>query len=182
MSVKLQGLVDSIVTATAGLPDPQTLASWSPPLSGDIDIVIRRDGSWEHEGEPIYREGLVRVFASLLRREKDGEYYLVTPHEKWRLQVERHALQAIDCEQLVGEGGESDWFVLLNTGGRCRLGGEQRLHASGRDGEPYTELPNGLTAQISRAAWYRLIDAAENDNGRIFIRSAGEEVELGSAT
>jgi hypothetical protein len=180
MPAKLQGLVDSIVAATPGLPDAATLSSWSPALSGDIDIVIRHDGSWVHAGETIHRAGIVRVFAALLRREDDGEYYLVTPAEKWRLRVERHALQAIDCERVTDDGA-SDWFVLLNTGGRCRIGGAFRLHSSGEDGEPYTELPNGLTAQITRAAWYRLIDAAEQSGDRVYIRSAGEDIELGTS-
>ena len=174
MASSLQSLVDSIVSATAGLPDAAALAGWSPALSGDIDIRILKDGSWTHNGEPIHREGLVRVFASLLRRE-DDHYYLVTPAEKWRIQVERHALVGVDCEQTDGI-----WKVLLNTGGRCRIGGGNRLHAADGDREPYIEVPNGLSAQISRAAWYRLLDAALFDEDRAYIVSAGEEVSLGA--
>ena len=66
--------------------DEPPLEQWRPALSGDIDIRIASDGSWYHEGEPIRRESIVRVFASILRREEDGEYYLVTPVEKWRIQ------------------------------------------------------------------------------------------------
>lgn len=179
MAKTLQGLVNTIVSATSGLPDPTALASWSPELSGEIDIRILADGSWTHEGSPIQREGLVRVFASLLRREPDGQYYLLTPAEKWRIQVERHALLAIDCER-TGDNGEGVWQVLLNTGGRCRIGGEYTLHSAGRDGEPYVELPNGLTAQITRSAWYRLLDAAELEDGRAFIFSGGDKVILGA--
>ena len=58
---QLQAVVDSIVASTAGLPSPDTLAGWTPALSGDIDIVIRRDGSWHHAGTVIQREGLVRI-------------------------------------------------------------------------------------------------------------------------
>ncbi|MFK8042875.1 DUF1285 domain-containing protein [Congregibacter sp.] len=177
MASSLQSLVDSIVSATAGLPDAAALARWSPELSGGIDIRILSDGSWTHDGEPIHREGLVRVFASLLRREDDGDYYLVTPAEKWRIQVERHALVGVDCEQTDGI-----WKVLLNTGGRCRIGGSNRLHVAGSDGEPFLEVPNGLSAQISRAAWYRLLDAALFDEERAYIISAGEEVYLGATS
>ena len=56
---------------------------WQPDLSGDIDIRIDREGRWYHEGDEIKRESLVQLFASILRREEDGEYYLVTPAEKW---------------------------------------------------------------------------------------------------
>ena len=207
MAEELQGLVDSIVASTAGLPDPETLARWEPELSGDIDIVIRSDGSWWHGGSPIAREGLVRLFASLLRREADDAYYLVTPVEKWRIRVERHALVAVDCDR-TGHNGDGTWFVLLNTGGRCRIGGRYRLHVQGvenarsasgaddralaggsgnaatgagtEDTQPWVNLPNGLTAQLTRAAWYRLTEAASIRDGRAFILSAGETIDLGS--
>jgi hypothetical protein len=187
---ELQGLVDSIVAAAPGIPDPNTVAGWTPKLSGDIDITIHVDGAWSHVGEPIQREGLVRLFASLLRREDDGQYYLVTPVEKWRITVERHPLQAIDCE-CIGRNGSGVWQVLLNTGGRCQLGGAHALHVpaggavdsgshSGVDPQPFVDLPNGLSAQLSRPAWYRLVDAAIVEGGRAFILSAGETIELGS--
>ncbi|MEE4108400.1 MAG: DUF1285 domain-containing protein [Halieaceae bacterium] len=213
MAEELQTLVDSIVASTAGLPDPKTLASWEPDLSGDIDIVIHSDGSWSHGGSPIGREGLVRLFASLLRREADNAYYLVTPVEKWRIRVERHALVAVDCDR-TGHNGDGTWFVLLNTGGRCRIGGPYQLHVQGvaKEGavepcapgaddaapsrgdadesaavnagtsatQPWVDLPNGLTAQLTRAAWYRLTEAASIRDGRAFIVSAGEVIDLGA--
>ena len=180
MATALQGLVDSIVASTAGLPDPATLAGWAPALSGDIDIVIRRDGTWEHAGSEIQREGLVRLFASLLRREADGAYYLVTPAEKWRIRVEHHPLLVIDCD-CSGQNGNSTWFALLNTGGRCRIGGANRLHPPDdcRE-EPSIDLPNGLSALLTRAAWYRLVDAATVDDSRAVITSGGEVISLGS--
>lgn len=179
MAESLQGLVDTIVSATAGLPDPDTLAAWQPGLSGDIDILIRADGSWEHAGDTIAREGLVRLFASLLRREDDGAYYLVTPVEKWRIRVERHALQGVDCVHR-GNNGDGAWHVLLNTGGQCRLGGERKLTPASGTEAPWVSLPNGLSAQITRAAWYRLIDAAQVDDERAFIISGGEVIDLGA--
>lgn len=187
MAERLQRLVNSIVSTTAGLPDPETLATWQPRLSGDIDILVRSDGRWVHEGRTINREGLVRLFASLLRREEDGHYYLVTPVEKWRIRVERHALQVIDCERLTGSGdgsGDSVWQALLNTGGRCRIDATHRLHAAIDDAEPepYMDLPNGLSAQLTRPAWYRLVEAASVEDERAFIISAGARIELGSTT
>lgn len=174
---ELQGLVNTVVTQTAGLPDPTTLAGWNPALSGDIDIHIRSDGTWEHEGSAIRREELVRLFASLLRREADGDYYLITPVEKWRIKVDRHPLVVIDCEKDSITGA---WTALLNTGGRCQIGGEHVLKGSGGEGEPYLHIPSGLTAQISRAAWYRLVDEAREDNGELVLISAGERVSLGT--
>lgn len=193
MSHRLQGLVDSIVAATSALPDAETLRSWSPPLSGDLDLHIRSDGSWFHAGDPIQREGLVRLFASLLRREADGAYYLVTPVEKWRIRVERHPLLVIDFDR-TGNNGHSVWYALLNTGGRCHLGGqyslypivadaprESRLEDTGPDAPqvPWMELPNGLSAQLTRAAWYRLVEDATILEDRAAIVSAGVTIDLG---
>jgi hypothetical protein len=62
----LQGLVDTVVAQSAGLPTPAQLAGWQPALSGDIPIRIRSDGRWEHEGKEIRREELVRLFASYM--------------------------------------------------------------------------------------------------------------------
>jgi len=184
----LSGLVDTIVASTPGLPDPDTLASWAPALSGDIDIRIDEEGRWFHAGAPIQREGLVRLFASLLRREDDGGFYLVTPAEKWRIVVERHPLVVIDCDR-TGHNGSSQWFVLLNTGGRCRIGAAHPLHVAhvanvaNAQGEPsalpWVELPNGLSAQLTRAAWYRLVESASVADGRARIVSAGDVIDLG---
>lgn len=175
---ELQGLVDTVVAQASGLPDTDTLTGWNPPLSGDIPIRILRDGRWEHDGGIIAREGLVRCFASLLRREEDGQYYLVTPVEKWRITVDRHALMVIDCEQT--DDLLPTWQASLNTGGCCRIGGPFRLNGCGEDGEPYLEIPSGLSAQFTRAAWYRLVDAAHDEDGAVVIISAGERISLGS--
>ena len=61
--------------------------SWNPELSGDMDMVIRKDGTWWHEGVKIERKKLVQVFSTILRKEGD-DYFLLTPVEKWRIRVE----------------------------------------------------------------------------------------------
>ena len=80
--------------------DAPPLHLWQPALSGDIAIRITAEGDWYHEGGKIERDALVRLFASILRREDDGEYYLVTPGEKWRIVVELHPLMVIDIAVL----------------------------------------------------------------------------------
>lgn len=145
-----------------------------------MDLRIEADGRWMHEGREIQREGLVRLFASILRREDDGNYYLVTPAEKWQISVERHALQGIDCVLEQGPAGPV-WSVLLNTGGRCRLT-PAVFHCAGEDNPPSVSLPNGLSAQISRAAWYRLVEAASVVGDRVCIHSDGQVIDLGAST
>lgn len=183
MDDAIKQVVNTIVATTSGLPAPETLASWTPALSGDIDIVIRSDGSWTHDGTLIGREGLVRVFASLLRRESDGEYYLLTPVEKWRIRVESHALLAIDFERIESNAADSRdsriWQALLNTGGRCTVDQSCSVVGAVDDAAPYMNLPNGLTAQVTRAAWYRLLDAATVAGDRAYITSRGVAFDLG---
>jgi len=137
--------------------DSPPLHLWSPDFSGDIPIVIASDGTWFHEGDPILRESLVRLFASILRREEDGEYYLVTPAEKWRLQVELHPLVVTDVEM------QGDLLCLtLNTGKQLHAGEDHPLFLEPRlDNVAGVHLWHGLTAIFSRNAWYRLVELAD---------------------
>ncbi|MCB1845512.1 MAG: DUF1285 domain-containing protein, partial [Halioglobus sp.] len=122
---------------------------WHPELSGDIPIHIRADGVWFHEGSEIQRDALVRLFASILRRESDGEYYLVTPVEKWRISVELHPLVVVD----VDVRGRPDTPVLwctLNTGAAFAVDGQHRLFLEPTvGGVAALTLPQGLTALFS---------------------------------
>ena len=161
------------------VPEPGSssppLHLWQPELSGDIDIVIHRDGSWSHEGSPIRRESLVKLFASILRREGDGHYYLVTPVEKWRIRVEGLPLQVVDFDRVPAPDGEQQFDVLTNTGHRYRVGRDYPLFFAEIEGRhlPAIGLDYGLAAQINRAAWYRLVEASELRDGVAGIRSGG---------
>lgn len=154
---------------------------WHPPLSGDIAIRIAADGSWLHEGSPITREALVRVFASILRREEDGHYYLVSPAEKWRIQVELHPLLVTDVELL--DSPERELQVTLNTGRQVRVDAQHPLaREPSLEDIPYVELEHGLTALFSRAAWYRLVDFAELREGLALVRSGDYRFQLSDNT
>ena len=155
---------------------------WQPELSGTIDILIRRDGSWIHEGTPIRRPALVKLFASILRREEDGEYYLVTPVEKWRLQVECLPLLIVDFKLLDEGTAEQTLSVSTNTERDYRVSDQYPLFvlppeeaAAGgvEEGVPAVRLDHGLAALFSRAAWYRLVDACEETAQGFGLRSSG---------
>lgn len=160
---------------------------WNPELSGDIDIVIQRDGQWVHEGGVIKRQPLVNLFASILRREDDGDYYLVTPVEKWRVQVEALPLLVTDFEwsELGEAGAESpapQLVVTLNTGRRYRVSQRYALHPSGIDGAeavPAVDLDYGLSALFSRSAWYRLAEYCEERDGATGVASGPDFYILG---
>ena len=140
---------------------------WNPPLSGDIDIVIRADGTWWHEGDPIRRAPLVQLFASILRREDDGEYYLVTPVEKWRVQVECLPLIGVDVERI-----DDSLEVRLNTERRVRVGVDYPLRLLAEpENAIAVDLENGLSALLARAAWYRLAEEIEERDGTAGVTS-----------
>jgi hypothetical protein len=159
--------------------DSPPLELWHPELSGDIDITIRADGSWHHEGEVIARDSIVRLFASILRRESDGEFYLVTPGEKWRIQVELHPLIVTDIDRVKTAEGEL-LRATLNTGKIVDIGQEHPLFLEPVvDNVAAIKLPHGLSALFSRNAWYRLVDMADPNQTPPAVTSAGQTYILG---
>ncbi|MCB1856177.1 MAG: DUF1285 domain-containing protein [Halieaceae bacterium] len=150
---------------------------WHPDLSGDIAIRIAADGRWYHEGSAITRQALVNLFASILRREEDGHYYLVTPAEKWRIQVDLHPLVVTDID--VVPGSPPQLQASLNTGRQVMVDALHPLAAeTSMQGVPYLALEHGLTALFSRNAWYRLADIAEPRDGVPVVRSGDYCFEL----
>jgi hypothetical protein len=155
--------------------DSPPLDQWHPPLSGDIDIEIAEDGTWFHEGGEIQRDALVQLFASILRREEDGQYYLVTPAEKWRIRVARHPLMVVGVDA-SGEGGEAVITATLNTQRQVALDAAHNLTLD-PDGIPVLSLDHGLTALFNRNAWYQLVDLADEE---ATVVSCGQVFSLGS--
>ena len=162
MSVKpsAEGLARSArAAANGGLP-PVHL--WDPPHCGDLDMEIRRDGTWFYEGTPIGRPAMVRLFASILRLDGDG-YVLVTPVEKVGIRVEDAPFVAVDFER---EGPDEDPALVFttNVGDRVEAGPEHAIRVTrGEDGEPspYLHVRRGLEALIDRKSFYRLAEIGE---------------------
>jgi hypothetical protein len=135
---------------------------WHPAHCGEIDIRIRRDGVWFHEGSPIGREALVRLFSTVLRRDPDG-FHLVTPVEKMKIVVEDAPFIAIR----VDRAGEALRF-LTNVGDEVEAGPDNaiRVEIDPNTGEPrpYLHVRRGLEALIARPVFYELVEmAAEHD-------------------
>lgn len=136
---------------------------WNPDHCGDIDMVIRRDGSWWYNGSPIGRQAMVKLFSTVLRLEADGKYYLVTPVEKLGITVEDAPFLAVE---LVSEGeGESRALAFrLNTEDYVIAGPDNRLRVEvdGKTGEPrpYLHVRRGLEALVSRPVFYELVNLA----------------------
>ena len=156
---------------------------WNPEHCGDIDMEIRKDGSWWHEGVRISREKLVRLFSTILRKDEDG-IYLVTPHEKVIVHVEDAPFIAVRIDR-VNEGEDQVLAVTTNVGDVFVIDADHplRVEIDDETGEPspYVEVRAGLEARIARAPFYELVDWAEADDaGDLTVRSGGAVFRLGS--
>ena len=169
---------------TADGPAPPPVHLWNPDHCGDIDMRIKRDGSWWHEGDRITRDRLVRLFSSILRKDDDG-IYLVTPYEKIVVHVEDAPFVAVRIDR-VGEGEAQTLVATTNVGDVFTIDAghpiRMAVDAKTQEPAPYVEVRDGLEARIARAPFYELVEWAEPvDDGRaLAVRSAGEMFRLGS--
>ncbi|HZZ87428.1 MAG TPA: DUF1285 domain-containing protein [Caulobacteraceae bacterium] len=156
---------------------------WNPAHCGEIDIVIKRSGLWLHEGSPIGREALVRLFSTVLRKDPDG-IYLVTPVEKMKITVEDAPFVAVRVDR-VGD----DLEFLTNVGDVVRAGPEHRIRVEmdPQTGEPspYLHVRRGLEALIARPVFYELVEMAEEhqtpDGPQLGVGSGGDWFAVGPA-
>ena len=144
---------------------PAPVHLWDPPFCGDIDLVIRRDGTWVHEGRPIRRPAMVKLFASILKREADGRIYLVTPVEKVGITVEDCPFLVVDMK-VESPGASQSVLFITNTDETVCLDSEHplRVDADPESGEPHPvlEVRNGLDGLLTRAVFYRLAELAQS--------------------
>lgn len=154
---------------------PAPVHLWNPPFSGDLDMRIARDGSWHYQGSPIQRPELVRLFASILK--KEGErYFLVTPVEKVGITVDDAPFVAVDFD-VAGEGRDQVLTFRTNVDDTVAAGPEHpiRVRRDPRTGEPspYVMIRAGLEALIDRKSFYRLVDLGEHHDGWFGLWSSG---------
>ncbi len=140
------------------------LDKWHPELSGDMDLVITRDGQWIFKGNPIERETIVKLFSTILRREGDGHYYLVTPVEKWRIQVEDAPLLAHTLT-VTGEDERQVLSLTTNTGETLEIGNDHVLqiesYSNSDEPRPTISVRHGVEARLQTSAFYDLVAVAE---------------------
>lgn len=144
---------------------------WDPPLSGDIAIRIASDGSWFHEGTFMERHKLVQLFASILRFEPDYGFVLVTPVEKWRIEVEDAPFIATALA-VDAEGQGQQLRFASNLGEQVTAGATHPIVL--RDAKPYVQIREGLLAKMSRPVYYQLAELAVEHGGSHGVWSDGE--------
>lgn len=157
----MQSLIEAAESA-AGEGGYPPVEKWEPDYCGEMDMEIRRDGSWWHEGTRIGREKLIRLFSRILRKDDDGETYLVTPVEKIRIKVEAAPFLAVRVDA-AGEGTDQRIAFATNLDDLVVAGPDHPLRVEiGPDGEPdpYVHVRGRLEALITRAAFYDLAELA----------------------
>lgn len=175
-----QALAGLIAAAQAARPERglPPVHLWNPAHCGRIDIRIRKDGVWMHEGSPIGRPALVRLFSTVLRKDPDG-FHLVTPVEKLAIEVEDAPFLAVR----VDREGEALRFTT-NVGDMVVAGADDpiRVETDPASGEPapYVHVRRGLEARLTRPVFYELVEMAEPRGDRLGIGSGGAWFDLGA--
>ena len=139
---------------------------WNPAHCGHSDMRIARDGTWFHQGSPIGREAMVRLFSTILRREADGGYVLVTPAEKLDIEVEDVPFIAVELRS-EGEGCARRLAFRLNTGDLVVAGPANALRfAQTAEGPiPYLHVRGRMEARVARPVYYELANSALDEGG-----------------
>lgn len=148
-----------------GLPPVER---WNPPYCGELNLTIRRDGVWIHEGTAIGRAALVRLFSTVLRREGD-RYFLVTPAEKLGVIVEDAPFLAVLMREEAA-GPVRRLVFTTNVADEIAAGADHPIEfrrSSGASGAPYLHVRSGLWARIARSVFYDLVALGETreENG-----------------
>lgn len=155
---RVRGLDEIGQQAKRGLP-PVHL--WNPPYCGEMDMRIRRDGTWEYLGSPIRRPALVRLFSTILRLDPDGRYYLVTPVEKIGIQVDDAPFVAVRLDVEGGPGPETALRFTTNVGDETVAGPHAPIrvetHPETGEPSPYVLVRANLEALMARPVFYELV-------------------------
>ena len=171
-----QGLEALVKSAGAGAA-VRPVETWNPPYCGDIGLAIRGDGVWMYQGSPIGRVSLVKLFASILRKDPDGRTYLVTPAEKVDVAVADAPFLAVDMAGCGDGPGQSltfrtnvDDVVSVNAAHPLRFAAQQPTGGL----KPYVLVRGRLEALVTRAVYADLVALAHTGgNGGLGIWSGG---------
>ena len=156
---RISGL-EALIKAQAG-KGPAPVEKWNPPYCGDIGMRIRSDGMWLYQGSPIGRMPLVKLFASVLRKDEDGKHYLVTPAEKVDVTVDDAPFLAVEM-QVAGSGRDQKLTFRTNVDDIVEAGSDHPIRFEverGSEGlKPYLIVRGRLEALVTRALYYDLVE------------------------
>jgi hypothetical protein len=134
---------------------------WNPPFCGEIGLKIAADGTWYYQGSPIGRKAMVQLFSTVLRKDDDGQHYLVTPGEKIGIEVEDAPFTAVEMFR-TGEGVEQAIAFRTNVDDIVPVDKKHGLRfvqdPKHQGLKPYILVRGRLEALVSRALYYDLVE------------------------
>jgi uncharacterized protein len=159
----LEAITGALSGVAAKSKGPPPVERWNPPFCGDIDMRIAGDGTWFYLKTPIGRQPLVKLFASVLKREA-GKYFLVTPVEKVGIQVDDAPFMAVELNVEESAAGRvlsfrtnvDDW---VQCGPEHALRFEPQTETGGL--KPYLHVRRDLWAKVTRALFFDLVELGE---------------------
>ena len=154
-----------------------------PENCGDFDMHITEDGTWYYRNSPIGRKNLVKLFATVLQRDEDGQYWLVTPVERGLVQVDDVPFVIVEMQLQSGDHG-MELHMRTNLDHWVRLDDDHPLSVrkapNSDEDRPYVHIRDGLDALVNRAVYYDLVEIAEMRQNSLIIESAGCRFTLGT--
>jgi uncharacterized protein len=158
---------------------------WDPPLSGEMDCLIKRDGSWWIDGSKLENDRLLRLFSTVLKREENN-YYLVTPVEKWQIQIEDLPFMVVELEVTNKGTSEQSINVRTNVGDRITIDNDHPVNTSPIDGQqdkqliPYVQVRSRLMARFNRSTYLEIADLLQTlpDTNQYSLLSANTNFTL----
>lgn len=184
-----QSFLDGVLTSEQlNIESLPPVEQWSPALNGDLDMRIDREGRWFYEGDEIRRPAMVKMFSRILKREGD-DYFLLTPVEKWRIQVDEAPFTITSAIKSSDQNGKQTFVLTTNVGDEILLGAAHPLlmpniEQQVEEPKPMVIVRHQLPALINRSVFYQLVDEAEiiETVGRrsgMYLHSQGERFCLG---
>ncbi|MBL4595755.1 MAG: DUF1285 domain-containing protein [Robiginitomaculum sp.] len=158
-------------TQGQGLPPVE---NWNPEHCANMSMKILRDGTWLHEGKPIRRHSLIKLFSTILRKDETGVTWLVTPVEKVRVEVEAAPFIATEVTRSLGSSGPSLYFTT-NVGDVVCADADHPIRVETNpktlEPAPFVLVRGRLEAMLSRPVFYQLVNWAEEQNEQLGVIS-----------
>jgi uncharacterized protein len=175
MSGSQSSVIDPLKGLRAMAAGDRVGSSARQQFCGEIDIRIGRDGTWFYHGSPIGRKPLVKLFASVLRRDDAGDYWLVTPVERGKIKVDEVPFTAVEVNA-AGAGESQSLTFRTNLDDEVAADAQHPIRidyaADGREPRPYILVRDRLEARILRPVFYELVELAQ-------MRRIGDEEVYG---
>lgn len=154
-------MLEDLINHAQQLP-AYDLSSWTPIFKGDMDLVIAADGQWIHQGTAIANTKIKQLFGRLLQRQDNGDYWIITPVEAFRIAVEDLPFVIVAAD-FIPQKGQGEWHFTSNTGDQVYLSEVNQLIVTSDADQPKPKLlvRDGLWGRIDRTVFYQLAIACE---------------------